>query len=285
MAQKSQNAGDFEVHSSASSTSAAKDASGTSTARKQSATPTMNGTVSTVLPKMSDLAPVIQTISESSQPMEKSVSNGSNGSAKDANGETASPYGTRSRNRNGNSRINYAEDKDMDVEIFEMYPERRDDDSKKSARQLLPSSAPQGNILRAGTGSSRKPLPDDSKSSSSQGGTKDRSAAPTPGSISGANSTASASISRKRKAVSQPSVAANQAQPAPNGHSAALQKKLGAVLQGGNGYAETNLLTFENCGARPKGGKMVADDGTVLEVNSKCIVKLIRLFLIDLFHF
>lgn len=36
-----------------------------------------------------------------------------------------------------------------------------------------------------------------------------------------------------------------------------------------NGYGETNLLTFENTKAMPKDGKMVADDGTVLEVNGK----------------
>jgi len=207
--------------------------------------------------------------------MEKSASAGSSGSSKDAAGGTASPYGTRSRNRNGTSRINYAEDKDLDVEMFEMYPERRDDDSKKPTRQAAASSnaAAQGNTPRSINASSRKPLPDEKITSSSQNGTKEPSLAPTPGSVSGANSTTSAPTSRKRKAASQASGAGGGSQtPAPtNGHSATLQKRLAVVSQAEKGYGETNLLTFENCGARPKNGKMVADDGTILEVNSKCI--------------
>lgn len=235
----------------------------------------MNGTISTVLPNMSDPTPAPQHAnSASSQPMEKSASAGSSGSSKDAAGGTASPYGTRSRNRNGTSRINYAEDKDLDVEMFEMYPERRDDDSKKPTRQAAASSnaAPQGNTPRSINASSRKPLPDEKITSSSQNGTKEPSLAPTPGSVSGANSTTSAPTSRKRKAASQASGAGNSQTPAPtNGHSTALQKRLAVVSQAEKGYGETNLLTFENCGARPKNGKMVADDGTILEVNSKCI--------------
>lgn len=285
MAQKSQHGANFEVHPSASSTSAAKDAPGTSTARKQSATPVMNGsTVSTVLPKMSDPGPPTQSISASSQPMEKSASDGSNPSSKDAAGGTAAPYGTRSRNRTGSSRINYAEDKDMDADIFEMYPERRDDESKKPTRQAASSNATaNGNASRAGNGQLRKPLPDDSRNGSSHNSTKDRSSAPTPGSVSGANSTASGPASRKRKAAAQSSAAGNQAQVASNAHSAALQKKLGAISRGGNGYAETNLLTFENCGAKSKDGKMVADDGTVLKVNGECTIK--KCFRFIQYHF
>jgi hypothetical protein len=30
------------------------------------------------------------------------------------------------------------------------------------------------------------------------------------------------------------------------------------------------LLTFESCKARPQNGRMVADDGTVLEANGEC---------------
>ncbi|KAL1865788.1 hypothetical protein VTK73DRAFT_5080 [Phialemonium thermophilum] len=282
MAQKSQNAGGADGQPSTSASSAAsRDTSGpptTVTSRKSSVTlPALNGsTTSTVLPKMSDPAPPpLPSTLAASQPMEKSVSNGSNLSAKDnATSGTASPYGTRSRNRTGASRINYAEDKDIDMDLFEMYPERREDEAKKSARHAAATSATQSHAApRSTSGTARKPLPtgDHKSTGSNQHSTaKEQNSVSTPDSISGSNSTASAQPSKKRKAASQTSssTAASQSQPAaPNAHSAALQKRLGAVSRGGVGYPETNMLTFEKCKAMPKDGKMVADDGTVLEVN------------------
>lgn len=46
-----------------------------------------------------------------------------------------------------------------------------------------------------------------------------------------------------------------------------MQKRPAVVSRNGIGYSETNMLTFENCAGKPKNGKMIADDGTVLEVN------------------
>jgi hypothetical protein len=48
-----------------------------------------------------------------------------------------------------------------------------------------------------------------------------------------------------------------------------VPKRPAVVSHGGIGYSVTNLLTFENCGGKPKDGKMIADDGTVLEVNGE----------------
>ena len=44
---------------------------------------------------------------------------------RDGGAEMAAPYGTRSRNRTGNARINYAEDKDIDIDQLRLLPRRR----------------------------------------------------------------------------------------------------------------------------------------------------------------
>ncbi|ROV91264.1 hypothetical protein VSDG_07799 [Cytospora chrysosperma] len=156
--------------------------------------------------------------------------------------ETASgpsPYGTRSRNRNGRARPNYAEDRDIDVDMVDVYPNRKDDgDSKKSTRQTV----------------------------SSTNATQDapRSA---PLSSSTASSATAPQASKKRKAgVQSTSTTPSQATPAAPSTSAsnAAQRKPSG---GATGYPETNMMSFEDCKGRPKNGTLTADDGTVLAVN------------------
>jgi hypothetical protein len=215
---------------------------------------------------------------------------------------TASPYGTRSRNRTGASRPNYAEDKDLDKEIFEgsTAKREREDDFKKSARQPQAASANSSQAGAAQTtaaprtsnGSSRNPLPTEGSQHHGAGANSKEHNSTTPSAaVNAVNSTAATSSTpdaaassvqptRKRKAATASQAttpAANQAQPSSNGPTAtALQKKTPAVSRDGRGYSETNMLTFENCNALPnKDGKMIADDGTVLGVNGKCIVVLL----------
>jgi hypothetical protein len=210
-----------------------------------------------------------------------------------AAGSQASPYGTRSRNRTGAARPNYAEDKDLDLDGFDTAAQRKDDDSKKSSTKHhgasstpAPPNASSQAAPRSTNGSSRKPLPDDSRQ---QNGTKDLAqtqppAAPSSASVVNGGAAAMAngtSKGKKRKVADSASMASGSQTPsASNGalSSSALQKRLGACGQGSGdatpsdaGYGETNLLTFENSKSRQKDGKMVADDGTVLAVNGKFV--------------
>ncbi|KAK4239812.1 hypothetical protein C8A03DRAFT_32088 [Achaetomium macrosporum] len=282
MAQKSQTANQSEDQAhSGSRTSSAKEGTGTPSSAKQSANSNGSGSIpSSILPKMSDSTPISTSNPESLQPqsMEKPS----------AASSQPSPYGTRSRNRTGAARPNYAEDKDIDLDIFDVYPtQRKDEDSKKPStkQQGPPSTSAAANATqaaaRSGNGSSRKPLPDDSRQ---HNGSKDQQhaasqpPAATSSSANGTTPTNGTSKSKKRKATDTASTASGSQTPsASNGtsSSSAVQKRLGVSGQGtGNvtpgsvGYAETNMLTFEKCKSRPtKDGKMVADDGTVLEVN------------------
>jgi hypothetical protein len=65
-------------------------------------------------------------------------------------------------------------------------------------------------------------------------------------------------------------VASHVQQQPSNGPTTIVHKRPVVVSHNGSGYSETNMLTFENCKGRPKDGKMIADDGTVLEVNGEC---------------
>jgi hypothetical protein len=45
------------------------------------------------------------------------------------------------------------------------------------------------------------------------------------------------------------------------------------ATQATGGFGDSNMLSFDGCGSRLKGKKLVADDGTVLEVNGVlCII-------------
>lgn len=223
----------------------------------------------------------------SSQPQGKAATSGAaEPSTKDASGgtavETPSPYGTRSRNRTGNSRPNYAEDKDNDLD-FECAPPKKAGDSKKSTRQSN-ASATTTNAEKNQNGAHKKSLPvDEAKNATSQNGSKDNAPAPTAPAASAAGVTSAAPTasqsSKKRKAGAQSGNGSNGASGEPqqvvsqSSTATVLAKRLGG--QGtmfSNGYAETNMLSFENCKSKPnKDGKLVSDSGTILAPNGEFV--------------
>lgn len=203
-----------------------------------------------------------------SQPMTSSNSNSSDPLAIDGvvgSGEgSAAPYGTRSRNRTGAARPNYAEDKEIDTE-FEMAvsstesrKSNRGGDagtptgSGKSANNARKNQMVDEDQMMAAQGLYREPIPGTSAFSS------------TPPSNAPAGQP-----SRKRKANG--SSAANNSQSQHLGNGAAMNHRASMAAQGYMGTRETNMLSFEKCGSRLKNKKLVADDGTVLEVNGQLV--------------
>jgi hypothetical protein len=192
---------------------------------------------------------------------------------KDAAAEMAAGYGTRSRNRTGNARPNYAEDKDYDVEMYDFDHGKNQQDPKKGARQA--SGAANGETTARGSAGSRKSLPDDAiKAVSSQAGasSKEQQQAQQQQQSGGSSTGTSQAMtgsggglhsSRKRKAA----VAAQQANA---GTSVSTRRGGNGAAAGqnpGSSWPESNMLTFSNSNARPQNGQLVADDGTVLEAN------------------
>lgn len=182
---------------------------------------------------------------------------GANGVEKDAGVDSAAPYGTRSRNRSGNPRPNYAEDKDIEMDNYDYYDKKENDGTKKSSR-LAASATANGDSAR-GPGS-RKPAAEDSKAAPAQNGTKESNATAAPISQS-----AQPAASRKRKAAASGQSSATS--------TAAPSRRAGnATPTGATNWPDSNMLTFENCKGMPKNGQLIADDGTTLEPNGKSML-------------
>lgn len=198
-----------------------------------------------------------------SEPMTASTSTSSLLSIKDP--EIAAPYGTRStRNRGGASRPNYAEDREMEMD-FEYHASAKDADGKKKA-QHGDANAPSDPSLHYGRRAGGEVIFNGTTTMSKEHipGTSTFSANPSP---------SGPPPSKKRKAV--PAAASTQANIpiAQNGIAHGNTSTRGAYVaaQASSGIRDTNMLSFEGCGARLKNGKLVADDGTILEVNGRLI--------------
>jgi hypothetical protein len=182
----------------------------------------------------------------------------------DING--AAPYGTRSRNRTGASRPNYAEDKELDHLIeangkitksappkaaatpaaVDFEPADNERHSNNQARRGFAAVNANVSDLNGNTPVARDLIP----------GTSTFSANPS------VNGTGPAPQSKKRKqpggntTISAPHVANNLISRIPRSSAGARQ------------HQETNMMTFEGCGARLTANKeLKADDGTILAVN------------------
>jgi hypothetical protein len=197
-----------------------------------------------------------------SQPMTASNSNSSNPSMKDIGMGSAAPYGTRSRNRTGTSRPNYAEDKELDTE-FEVTSTVKDNlgrkaratdtsasEAGKPANSSRKGGAPEGDQLATVQIHYKDPIP----------GTSTFSANPI--------TAAAPTQSKKRKAAAQSTTyQSQQGSSQPTLPVQTVTRRASMAAQVAAGFRETNMLTFENCAGRLKGKKLVADDGTILEVN------------------
>lgn len=182
---------------------------------------------------------------------------------KDAGLDAGAGYGTRSRNRGGNARPNYAEDKDIEMDVYDYYHDgKKDGDGpgKKSSRQ---ASINGGVEATRASVVSRKAGADDAKAAPSQNGHKDQGSNGTTGASQATTQTqptGASQTSRKRKAA---------AGATPSSTVVSARKASGAAQNPGTTWPDTNMLSFDNCKARTDNGRMVADDGTVLEANGK----------------
>jgi hypothetical protein len=180
----------------------------------------------------------------------------------------AAPYGTRSRNRTGISRPNYAEDKELDAE-FEVAASSKD--GRKATRGIDPASATATDAGRSAINARKTQASEYDQISSVQNslkeaipGTSNFSASPTTNALAGQSS-------KKRKAngTSTTNNVQQQSQLSSQVSAPAVSRRASLALPGLIGSRETNMLSFETCGNRLKDNKLIADDGTVLEVNGE----------------
>jgi hypothetical protein len=208
-----------------------------------------------------------QSRSIMSQPMTASTSSSSNPSSKDIGAGASAPYGTRSRNRAGGSRPNYAEDRELEMD-FEVQTGLKEDDPRRAARaperpQNMQDSPTVGTANRRANGmqleSSALPLPKDHIP-----GTLTFSANLTPTNVT--------QPSKKRKSAAQSSHSHQSVSLSANpGISNGL--KPSATSYGSSNYRESSMLTFESSEACLRNDKLVADDGTILGTNGELICR------------
>lgn len=186
---------------------------------------------------------------------------------KDVGADASAPYGTRSRNRHGNARPNYAEDKDIEMDNYDYYHDKKDGEGpKKSTRHTAATS--NGDVPRGQAASRKAAVAADDAKVATSNGNKDAHPSTTTSSnattinTNGTQAPAATHTSRKRKAAGG---ATNQT----SSTTAASRRGGHGAAAASTAWPESNLLTFENCHGMPSKGRLVADDGTVLQPNGK----------------
>lgn len=164
----------------------------------------------------------------------------------DDDANSAAPYGTRSRNRTGGARPNYADDKELDLEI-EAAGRITTTKASKKVTAAATSAAPVNGVATVN---------DSLAVTNGDAGSRAHSHAGTPA--------PAPAPSKKRKQPGSNSTVANTTA----GYPISSRAKASQPSQ----YVETNLMSFSRCGNRLNAKKqLVADDGTVLAANGQRI--------------
>ena len=211
--------------------------------------------------------PMSATSSSSSNPVEQR-----NGNPVEGNG--TSPYGTRSRNRNGHSRPNYAEDRDPDMD-FEFTSNKKgsaaasqppahvNDIDKSGGSNTRRSSNPMSSALLQ----SSKILPPNVSKDTLPG----MSSFPLNPEMPNVASAPAPSRKRKAPGANPTSHASTTTTQTPSAVPSRRTASGAAAVASGRAV---NLMTFENCRGYLKNGKLRADDGTTISVDGQCDISL-----------
>lgn len=178
-----------------------------------------------------------------SQPMTATGSSSSLPPPFENGDNAASGYGTRSRNRTGGARPNYAEDKELDLEIEALSkPSRASKRSSGVAQEV--QAAPAGFASVNGGASSDKVI----------------ESVPAPAT---AQAPATAPSKKRKHPGSSTTVTTAST-------SAGTSRTKATVSLPFKGYVETNMMSFTQCGYRLNAKRqLVADDGTAIQANGK----------------
>ncbi|KAI9843851.1 MAG: putative PHD type zinc finger protein with BAH domain-containing protein [Thelocarpon superellum] len=212
------------------------------------------------------------------EPMRATSSASSNASQRDGSvgaSNGASPYGTRSRNRTGGVRPNYAEDREMEVD----YDDTSGATHPADHAAVKPTSADPSSTTHATTRdrttsgiSTRR-----TSAAMASGANAATTAAHPPSAsskdtIPGTSSffanpatTTTAPVSKKRKAPTSTQTGAGPTATALA--SQATTRRASAITSSTSSTRLSNMLTFELSQGYVKHGKIKADDGTTLAVN------------------
>ena len=172
----------------------------------------------------------------------------------------ASPYGTRSRNRATNSRPNYAEDKDTEME-FEYTA------GKLAQNSTTPASQPMQRKISSGS-YGRKSTVNNHNTAKAAAGVPPSAAPKEP--IPGTSSfSVNDQQSKKRKAPGTSAAAVQTSTPSQQPPSSSTRKSTRPTNPTSSALRNNNVVTFESSGAYLSHGCLVADDKTKYKVNGE----------------
>lgn len=220
--------------------------------------------------EMTDAPPAEEPKQATSQPMAGSSSTSSNIPSKDASNGAAAPiYGTRSRNRGAQSRVNYSEETPLDAEL-EAAVITKDESQNSRKRKGASETHSRSNSLQPGQAMGA------SKRVNAQSADTNGVANEPPKEKTQIPGTMTFSINQPAPAPAQPvkkrkmkadkeskDVNGMHLTPTKNGNGTPIPRINQATGK------ESAMLSFDNTGAQLKDGKLTADDGTVLGVNGK----------------
>ncbi|KAF2736644.1 hypothetical protein EJ04DRAFT_562314 [Polyplosphaeria fusca] len=207
--------------------------------------------------------PAIEQTAES-QPMTATTSHSSHASAKEPKDTAAAPYGTRSRNRPGTSRPNYAEDVEMDFEMAQPSPNGNTSEPPSRGSLVMDgglSGAKKGSASAQGHApwGNGGPNPKDDSVSLNIPGTSTFAATP---------AVHSAQPAKRRKNAAGHATNGNHANAAAPSQAGA--KRANNALAAANHYGrESNMMTFDHTGTFLKNGRLEADDGQTVSIDDQ----------------
>ncbi|EEP81821.1 predicted protein [Uncinocarpus reesii 1704] len=171
----------------------------------------------------------------------------------------SAPYGTRSRNRVGVPRPNYAEDRDLDIDL-EPISNGKPGSSKKSSSTSHTASraSPVANTDRFSGVSTRR-----TQNSTNNYTSTTKEAIPGTSTFS-ANPNATNGSKKRKQPGSSTTV---QGSSTPTNTTQASRKFVVAASRSPELECPTNMMTFNNSRACLRNGKLKADDGTILAPN------------------
>lgn len=204
--------------------------------------------------------------SAQSEPMTRLPSTSSQVSSKGLPAPVSSSYGTRSRNRRGGNRPNYAEDTEMDFEMANQATTRPRDPSPSSSDDEPLSPVPHS--LPESLPSAPAPAPSKRAVATSNGlnALNKEASIPSTSAVTAASTVPAPSRKRKAAAIASQNIASGN----PSASTAAQMgsKKGGIAALPMPPSRETNMVLFENCDTTlNKDGHLVSDEGVVYAPN------------------
>lgn len=193
-----------------------------------------------------------------SQPMTTTTSSASHNAMQVDGDSEAATYGTRSRNKGGNPRPNYADDRELDLEIEAAGRIPKSKPKKEKAVAVM------NNVSSAQGVPAAPPAQNGFAAVNSAVVTAINGALPIPGTSTFSTASTQQQNNKRKQPGSTSTAAPSPAAPAQ------AKKTRGIPSTASRSHLETNMLSFSRCRGRLNAKKqLVADDGTALAANGE----------------